>query len=53
LIDEWVQLVSTVGFPIAAFLLIFWQSSTTQVELKNAINALENTIIKLCEKLNK
>jgi hypothetical protein len=38
------QAISTVGFPIVAFLLIFWQSSCT---IKANTNALSELLIYL------
>ena len=34
------QMISTVGFPIVAFLLMFWQSTKTIKENTKAINEL-------------
>jgi hypothetical protein len=40
-------LISTVGFPIAAFLLMFYQSNTQLKENTGAINALKEAILTL------
>lgn len=41
--QEVATLVSTVGFPIAAFLLMFWYVKTESKETREAIN--KNTIV--------
>lgn len=41
--QEVTTLVSTVGFPIAAFLLMFWYVKTESKETREAIN--KNTIV--------
>lgn len=35
-----IDVITTVGFPIAAFLLLFWQSTTTIKENTHALNEL-------------
>lgn len=42
--DELIKLINTVGFPIAAFLLIFYQSNITIKENTKAIRDLGQII---------
>lgn len=49
--QEVAALVSNVGFPIAAFVMMFWLSKTTLDECKNAIAENTLTIQKLIDKL--
>lgn len=44
-----VDLISTVGFPIAAFVLMFWHNETTIRKLTTAINR-NSKIIQKCKK---
>lgn len=57
--DEVIQIVSTLGFPIAMCLLLFWylqkESETHRTEtnaLKDAINKLEIAITTLISKID-
>lgn len=43
-VDVIMQGVGTLGFPIAAFLLIFWQQQTTLKELTQAISSLQELV---------
>lgn len=43
-VDMIMQGVGTLGFPIAAFLLIFWQQQTTLKELTQAISSLQELV---------
>ena len=47
--DEWIQLISNVGFPIAAFCALFYVTNTT---IKENTKAIEDctTAIKLLDK---
>lgn len=47
-IDAVMQAIGSLGFPIAAFLLLFWQQQTTLKELTNAINSLKEFIKTTC-----
>lgn len=47
-IDAIMQAIGSLGFPIAAFLLLFWQQQTTLKELTNAINSLKEFIKMTC-----
>ena len=42
--NEITQMISTIGFPIVAFLLLFWQSTTT---IKANTQAIKELTIKL------
>jgi hypothetical protein len=44
---EIIQLINSVGFPITAFLLMFWQSTKTIKENTKAISDLSNAIKQL------
>ena len=50
--QEVAALISNVGFPIAAFVMVFWLSKTTLEECKNAITENTLTIQKLIDKLD-
>ena len=47
---EIVELISNVGFPITAFLLMFWQSTKTIKENTQAIGKLSDTIERIIKK---
>lgn len=47
--EEIVKVISTVGFPIFAFLLIFWYVNKKDEEQREELNALRQTILKLNE----
>ncbi len=47
--QETAQLISTVGFPIAAFLLMFWFATRALKENTNAIIDIKEAMIKLYE----
>ena len=51
--DEWVTIISTVGFPIAACAALFYWINTTLKELQQMISANTEAINKLIYKLNK
>ena len=38
-------LISQVGFPIAAFVLIWYQNNTTLAEIKKAVEALKDALL--------
>ena len=46
---EFTQMISTVGFPIAAFMLMFWLVRTTMKENTIAIIELKDAILQLYE----
>ena len=50
--SEWVQIISSVGFPIAAFMMLAFYIYKVQSDFQKVIE--NNTLIltKLCEKLN-
>lgn len=52
-IDAIMQAIGSLGFPIAAFLLLFWQQQTTLKELTNAINSLREFIKMTCPECDK
>lgn len=52
-IDAIMQAIGSLGFPIAAFLLLFWQQQTTLKELTNAINSLREFIKTTCPECDK
>lgn len=52
-IDVVLQAIGSLGFPIAAFLLLFWQQQTTLKELTNAINSLKEFIKSTCPECDK
>lgn len=45
--EEIVSTISTVGFPIFAFLLIFWYVNKKDEQQREELNALRDTILKL------
>lgn len=47
-IDAVMQAIGSLGFPIAAFLLLFWQQQTTLKDLTEAITALRELIKSTC-----
>ena len=47
--EEIIKAISTVGFPIFAFLLIFWYVNKKDEEQREELNALRETILKLNE----
>lgn len=47
-IDAIMQAIGSLGFPIAAFLLLFWQQQTTLKDLTEAITALRELIKSTC-----
>lgn len=47
-VDTILTAIGSLGFPIAAFLLLFWQQQTTLKELTNAINSLKEFIKMTC-----
>lgn len=51
--DAVMQAIGSLGFPIAAFLLLFWQQHTTLKELTNAINSLKEFIKSTCPECDK
>lgn len=52
-IDAIMQAIGSLGFPIAAFLLLFWQQQTSLKELTNAINSLKEFIKSTCPECEK
>jgi len=47
------QIVSTVGFPIVAFLLMFWYVTTESSENRKILNKLNAALTKLAERLDR
>lgn len=47
--EEIISTISTVGFPIFAFLLIFWYVNKKDEQQREELNALRETILKLNE----
>lgn len=52
-VDVVMQAIGSLGFPIAAFLLLFWQQQTTLKELTQAINSLREFIKSTCPECEK
>ena len=50
--EEAAQLISSVGFPIAAFLLMFWYTKTEAKETREAINQNTLVLTKLTEEIH-
>lgn len=50
MVDEVLPIVSQVGFPIAAYLLMFWLVKSTMQKNTEAVNSLKESIDKLCER---
>lgn len=50
--QEVAQLISSVGFPIAAFLLLFWYTKTEAKETREAINQNTLVLTKLAEEIH-
>lgn len=46
------QLIGSIGFPIAAFIMIFYMMNTTLKEVQTAMSENTKAIIKLLEKLD-
>lgn len=49
---DFISVISQVGFPIAAFVAMFWMSNTTLKELKNIISENTKTLAELATKIN-
>ena len=49
--NEFVQAISTVGFPIVCCCGLFWMINTTMKELKDAIIVLTQTVSLLNERM--
>lgn len=47
------ELVNTVGFPVAAFCLMFYMVNSTLKELQTTVNKNTEVIVRLEEKLDK
>ncbi len=47
------ELVNTVGFPVAAFCLMFYMVNSTLKELQTTVNRNTEVIVRLEEKLDK
>lgn len=50
--EEMLQAISTVGFPIASFLLMFWYVNKKDQEHREETTALQDAILKLTETIN-
>lgn len=46
------QLIGSIGFPIAAFVMIFYMMNTTLKEVQDTMSENTKAIIKLLEKLD-
>lgn len=46
------QLIGSIGFPIAAFIMIFYMMNTTLKEVQTTMSENTKAIIKLLEKLD-
>lgn len=49
--SEWVQIISSVGFPIAAFLMLAFYIYKVQSDFQKVIEQNTLAITKLCERL--
>ena len=47
--DEWVSLISTVGFPIAMCILLFWYMKTEVAQLRDVISQNTETMKQILE----
>lgn len=47
------ELINTVGFPVAAFCLMFYMINSTLKELQTTVNKNTEVIVRLEEKLDK
>ena len=47
------ELINTVGFPVAAFCLMFYMVNSTLKELQTTVNKNTEVIVRLEEKLDK
>lgn len=43
---DWLQAISTVGFPIVAFLLMYYHNTKTVAKLTVAINELKEELVR-------
>lgn len=50
--SEWVQIISSVGFPIAAFMMLAFYIYKVQSDFQKVIENNTLVLTKLCEKLN-
>lgn len=50
-IGEITQVISTVGFPIVAFTMMYYMCNTTIKEVMNTVNELKGSIDKMVERL--
>lgn len=48
--ENLIEIVKNLGFPIAAFFAMFYMCNTTIAKNTEAINKIENCIIKLSER---
>lgn len=44
-----INAITTVGFPIVACAVMWWNNNTTQKELKEAIDNMNNSLIMILE----
>lgn len=51
MIEEIIPIVEKLGFPIVAFILMYKMASDTIKENSQAINRLNESITRLCEKV--
>lgn len=51
-IDVITQLIGSIGFPIAAFVMLFYMMNTTLKDLQNTMSENTTAITKLIEKMD-
>lgn len=51
-VEVMTQLIGSIGFPIAAFIMIFYMMNTTLKEVQTTMSENTKAIIKLLEKLD-
>lgn len=51
-VEVMTQLIGSIGFPIAAFIMIFYMMNTTLKEVQTTMSENTEAIIKLLEKLD-
>ena len=49
--DDLVQIISTLGFPIATAVALFWYMVTEQKELRSVIDNNSNILLRILEHL--
>jgi len=48
---DYIQMIGSVGFPIVAYLLMFFELSKNMKDLIKEMNSLNNKIEELCKKI--